>query len=70
MDGQYWTDFKEIAVNMRNWIDSVLDRDYWRAAVKPVLNLRVPEPMYLAYYLSESDETMLNVYDIKILQNI
>ena len=25
--------FKEIGVNTRNWVDSVQDRDYWRALV-------------------------------------
>ena len=33
-------DLKEIAINMRNWVDSVLDMDYWRAIVS-ALNLRV-----------------------------
>ena len=35
-------DFKEIGVNTRNWVDSAQDRDYWRALVNSVLNLRVP----------------------------
>ena len=26
-------DFKEISVSMRNWIDPIQDRDYWRAHV-------------------------------------
>ena len=34
-------DLKEIGVNVRNWIDSVQDRDYWRALVNATLNLRV-----------------------------
>ena len=29
-------DLKEIGINTRNWVDSVLDRDYWRA----IVNLR------------------------------
>ena len=33
---------KEIGVNMRNWIDSANDRDYWRALVIKVLNLWIP----------------------------
>ena len=26
-------DLKEIGINMRNWIDSAQDKDYWRALV-------------------------------------
>ena len=28
-------DLKEIGINKRNWVDSVQDRDYWRALVNP-----------------------------------
>ena len=35
-------DLKGIDVNTRNWVDSAQDRDYSRALVKAVLNLRVP----------------------------
>ena len=35
-------DLKEIYTNMRNWVDSVQDRDYWKALVNAELNLRVP----------------------------
>jgi hypothetical protein len=35
-------DLKEIGMNTRNWVDSVQDRDYWRALVNAALNLRVP----------------------------
>ena len=34
-------DLKEIDVNMRNWVDSAQDRDYWRALVNAALNLQV-----------------------------
>ena len=32
---------KEIIINTRKWVDSALDRDYWRALVNTALNLRV-----------------------------
>ena len=34
-------DLKEIGINMRNWVDLAQDRDYWRALVNAVLNLRI-----------------------------
>jgi hypothetical protein len=34
-------DLKEIVINMRNWVDSAQDRDYWRALVNWALNLWV-----------------------------
>ena len=36
-------DLKEIGVNIRNWIDSVHVRDYWRTLVNAVLSLQVPK---------------------------
>ena len=35
-------DLKEITINIRNWVDSAQDQDYWRPLVKAALNLRVP----------------------------
>ena len=32
---------KEIAMHMRNWVDSAEDRGYWRALENAALNLRV-----------------------------
>jgi hypothetical protein len=34
-------DLKEIGINMRNWVDSIQDRGYWRALVNAALYLRV-----------------------------
>jgi hypothetical protein len=33
---------REIGWDGMNWIDLVLDRDWWRALVNTVMNLRVP----------------------------
>ena len=38
----YKMDFKEIGLNMRNWVDSAQDRDYWRALVNVALDHLVP----------------------------
>ena len=35
-------DFEEIGINVENCVDSVQDRNYWRALVNAGLNLRVP----------------------------
>ena len=35
-------DLEGIGINAGNWVDSVQDRDYWRALVNAALNLRVP----------------------------
>ena len=35
-------DLREIGINMRNWVDLALNRDYWRALVNVVLNLQIP----------------------------
>ena len=35
-------DLKKIGVNMRNWVNSAHDRDYWRVHVNVALNLRIP----------------------------
>ena len=32
---------EEIGIIKRNWVDSALDRNYWRALVNAALNLRV-----------------------------
>ena len=33
-------DLEEKGINVGNWVDSVQDRDYWRALVNAALNLR------------------------------
>ena len=35
-------ELEEIGINVGNWVDSVQDRNYWRALVNAPLNLRVP----------------------------
>ena len=35
-------DLRKIGINMRNWVDSAQDEDYWRALVNATLNLWVP----------------------------
>ena len=34
-------DFEDICINAGNWVDSILDRHYWRALVNAALNLPV-----------------------------
>ena len=33
---------EEIGIDTRNWVDSALDSDCWRALVNVALNLRIP----------------------------
>ena len=40
-------DLKEMGINMRNWVDTAQDRDYWRVLVNAALNLRVSSAMEL-----------------------
>ena len=40
-------DHEEIGTNVGNWVDSVQDRNYWRALVIAAMNLRVPYSMKL-----------------------
>ena len=34
-------DLEEMGINLGNWVDSALDRNYWRALVNAASNLRV-----------------------------
>ena len=35
-------DLEEMGINAGNCVDSAQDRDYWRALVNAILNIRVP----------------------------
>ena len=35
-------DLKEIGINMRNWVNSAQDKDFWRALVNAAFNLWIP----------------------------
>ena len=35
-------DLEEIGINAGKWVDSAQDKNYWKALVNAVLNLRVP----------------------------
>ena len=35
-------DLREIGINMRNWVDSAQNKDYWRAPMNSAFNFRVP----------------------------
>ena len=35
-------DLEEMGISAGNWVDSAQDRNYWKALVNAVLNLRVP----------------------------
>jgi hypothetical protein len=39
------TYLENIGFNAGNWVDSVLDSDYWRALVNAALNIRFPKAM-------------------------
>ena len=40
-EGNIRKDLEEICINAGNWVNSVQDREYWRAFVNAPLNLRV-----------------------------
>ena len=40
-------DLTKIGINTRIWVDSVLDKDYWRAPGNAALTLQVPYAMEL-----------------------
>ena len=42
MGGNIRMDLKEIGINMRNWVDSAEDMDYWRVFVNVAFKFQVP----------------------------
>ena len=42
-------DPKEIGIYMRNWADSVQDRDYWKAPASAVLNFGLHKPWSIVH---------------------
>jgi hypothetical protein len=42
LEGNARINLKEIGVNERNWVDSALDRNYWRTLVNAVFDLQIP----------------------------
>ena len=45
--GFWGMDLKEIGINMRNWVDSAQERNFWRALVNASLSLWAPQAMEL-----------------------
>jgi hypothetical protein len=41
-EGNIKMDLQEVGISCGDWIESVQDRDRWRALVRTVKNLRVP----------------------------
>ena len=35
-------DHEEIGMSAENWVESALDRNYWKALVNAALNLQIP----------------------------
>ena len=54
-------DLKEIGINMRNWVDSAKNRDYWRALVNVVFNIWVPKAMELVSYDLNNSHLVLHM---------
>ena len=44
-DGEHNTRIKEIGDHMRNSLDSVQSREYWKSIVNTALDLRAPQTM-------------------------
>ena len=40
-------DFKEIDINIKNWINSAQDSDYWGSLVNAALNLQITQAIEL-----------------------
>ena len=46
-------DFKEIGINKIKWVDSALDRNYWRALLNATLNLQAMELINVIVFQQE-----------------
>jgi hypothetical protein len=46
-------DLKETGINTKNWIDSAQDREFCKALVNAISNLRVPQAMELGSIFKE-----------------
>ena len=55
-------DLEEIDINAGNWVDSVQDRDYWRALVNAALNLRFLNTLSMSIFPTEKERTVLSKY--------
>ena len=47
MEGTISVDIEEIAVRMKNWIDSAKDMGYWGVFVHAAINIRIPQVIEL-----------------------
>ena len=43
-------DLTEKGINVRKWVDSAKERDYWRVLVNAALNFRIPKAMEIVSY--------------------
>ena len=55
---------KEIGENVKNWLDSAVDRNYWRALVNSEFNHHVPQTMELInfVFLSGAETSIFRVH--------
>ena len=58
-------DLKEICFNMRNWVESAQDSEYWRALVNAALNLHIPLAIELVSWLVSYNLRLMYCYFFK-----